>query len=63
LLAAAGQLSIGFIKDFLEGSGWFEIILSTAVLIGIMVLLLRIDWEKIFLKYFEEKEEQTTAGP
>jgi len=57
VLAAAGQLSIGFVKDFLKESGWFEIILSTAVLIAIIALMLRIDWEKIFLKYFEKKEK------
>ena len=55
LLAYGGRLSIDFVEELLGGSGEVIItIASTILLVVIVFLLYRIDWEK----YFPFKEEQ-----
>ncbi|MCJ7770786.1 VTT domain-containing protein [Candidatus Bathyarchaeota archaeon] len=55
LLAYGGRLSIDFVEEILGGSGEVIItIASTILLVVIVFLLYRIDWEK----YFPFKEEQ-----
>lgn len=61
VLARAGRLSIGFIRDLFGESGWIGIILSTVFLIIILVVMFKLDWEKIFEKYFLKGVKQSES--
>ena len=52
VLAEAGRLSIGFIRVLFGEGGWLGVILTTALLIILLVVMFKVDWEKIFEKYF-----------
>jgi len=52
VLAYAGRLSIGFIRVLFGEGGWLGAILTTAFLVLILVVMFKLDWEKIFEKYF-----------
>ncbi|RLI42016.1 hypothetical protein DRO69_10900 [Candidatus Bathyarchaeota archaeon] len=56
ILAYSGQLSIGFIRDLLSEGGWIGAIITVIVLIAIIVVILKIDWEKVFEKYVGERK-------
>lgn len=51
VLALAGRYSVGFILVLFGESGWVGFILSTALLFLILVIMFKLDWEKIFEKY------------
>lgn len=51
ILAYGGQLFKGVIEIIFGEGGWLGAILTTVLLIVIIVLMLRIDWEKVFEKY------------
>lgn len=51
ILAYGGQLFKGIIETIFGEGGWLGAILTSVLLVVIMVLMLRIDWEKVFEKY------------
>ena len=62
IVAYSGRYAIEIIKDiFGEGSDWIAVLLGgllgIVLLIIVMVVMFKVDWEKIFLKYVKEKEE------
>lgn len=63
IVAYSGRYAIQIIKDiFGEGSDWIAVLLGgflgIILLIIIMVVMFKIDWEKIFMKYVEKKEKE-----
>lgn len=61
VLAYAGRLSVGFIRDLFGGNGWLGIVLSTGFLILVLVVMFKLDWEKIFQKYFLKGAKQNES--
>jgi len=64
IVAYSGSRSIQIIKDiFGEGSDWIAVLLGGLLGIGlliiVMVVMFKIDWEKIFVEYVKEKEKKT----
>ncbi len=64
IVAFSGRLSIQIIKDiFGEGSDWIAVLLGgflgMGLLIIIIVVMFKLDWEKIFMKYVKEKDKKT----
>ncbi len=53
VLAIGGRLSIGFVRDLFGGGGWWTTLATTVILIVIVAIILRVDWEKLFIKYAE----------
>lgn len=51
ILAYGGHLSIEFIHNIISEGGWLGALLTTIFLMFIVVLMLKIDWEKIFKRY------------
>ena len=63
IVAYSGRYAIEIIKDiFGEGSDWIAVLLGgllgITLLIIVMVVMFKVDWEKIFLKYVKEKEKK-----
>lgn len=58
VLALAGQFTLGSILAvFGEAGGWLSFVLTTALLMLVLVVVLKLDWEKIFDKYFLKRME------
>lgn len=57
-LAMAGRLSITMIEGFLGEGGWWGTVATTVLLIVIVTIMLRIDWEKMFTQYVERREKE-----
>jgi uncharacterized membrane protein YcjF (UPF0283 family) len=57
VIAMSGKLSIHLIKDLFGDSGWMGAAVSGVVLIVIIVILLRIDWESYVTKHIEKKKK------
>ncbi|MEM2488149.1 MAG: VTT domain-containing protein [Thermoproteota archaeon] len=56
ILAFGGRFSIGIIRSLLGGDGgWAASIITFSLLIGILIIVLKIDWEKVFFKYVEKR--------
>jgi len=55
VLAIGGRLSIGVVRDLFGGGGWWTTIATTVILIVIVAIILRVDWEKLFIKYAERQ--------
>jgi len=52
ILAYSGYLSIGVIKAIFGGEGgWLGVVVTSAVLVIVIAVILKIDWEKVFEKY------------
>jgi len=52
ILAYSGYLSIGVIKAIFGGEGgWLGVVVTSAVLVIVIVVILKIDWEKVFEKH------------
>jgi len=61
ILAYGGRLSIGFIEGILgEGGGLWTPVAITALLIIIVVVMFKVDWEKVFRLKEEKKEQKKT---
>ena len=58
ILAMSGRLSIRFIRDLFGAGGWLEALASTVLLIAIVVIMMRVDWEKVFSQYIERREKK-----
>ncbi|MEJ2270896.1 MAG: VTT domain-containing protein [Candidatus Bathyarchaeota archaeon] len=56
ILAYSGQQSIEFIRTLFGGSEWIGILITIILLIVVIVAIIRIDWEKLFEKYFGDKK-------
>lgn len=56
ILAYSGQQSIEFIRTLFGGSEWIGILITIILLILVIVAIIRIDWEKLFEKYFGDKK-------
>jgi len=59
ILAYGGRLSIGFIRAIFGEGGWLGTIITTILLITIVALMLKIDWEKVFEKYVAKEAEKS----
>jgi len=58
ILAYGGRLSIEFIRALFEDGGWLGGLLTTVLLIAIIALMLKIDWEKVFEKHVAKEAEK-----
>ena len=54
ILAYGGRFSIEIIRSYIGEEGPLTMIATIIFLIIIMVLMLKIDWEKVFTKYIEK---------
>jgi membrane protein YqaA with SNARE-associated domain len=64
IVAYSGRYAIQIIKDiFGEGSDWIAVLLGglmgIELLIIIMFVMFKIDWEKVFMKYVKEEEKKS----
>jgi len=59
ILAVGGQLSINVIKDVFGEGGWWTTVVATVLLIAILVIMLKVDWEKAFTRHIERKEKKS----
>jgi len=59
ILAYGGRLSIEFIRAVFGEGGWLGTLITTILLIAIIVLMLKIDWEKVFEKYVAKEAEKS----
>lgn len=56
VLAFGGKLSISLIRSLFGGEeGWATTLVTLLLLIGVIILMLKIDWEEIFLKRVGDK--------
>ena len=60
-LAMGGRLSVTIIEGFIGEGGWVETIITTALLILVMVIILKVDWENVFTQYVETREKKNEA--
>lgn len=63
IVAYSGARAIQVIKDvFGEGSDWIAVLLGgflgIVLLIIVMVIMFKVDWEKVFMKYVKEREKK-----
>ena len=56
ILAYSGQQSIEFIRTLFGGSEWIGILITIILLIVVIIAIIKIDWEKLFDKYFGDKK-------
>ena len=54
ILAYAGLYGVEYLSKLFETSGWISVFVSIVALMGIVVLLLRVDWEKALEKNMRE---------
>ncbi|MGQ9479344.1 MAG: YqaA family protein [Thermoproteota archaeon] len=58
ILALGGRFSIIIIKNLFGWEGaWVASLITFLLLVIILVLMLKLDWEKIFMRYLEKKAE------
>ncbi|MEM2940814.1 MAG: VTT domain-containing protein [Thermoproteota archaeon] len=63
ILALGGRFSISIIRSMLAGEGgWVATLVTFLLLVGIIVIMLKLDWEKIFLKHVGKQEETGSEG-
>ncbi|MEJ2272741.1 MAG: VTT domain-containing protein [Candidatus Bathyarchaeota archaeon] len=55
ILAYSGQQSIEFIRSLFGGSEWIGILITIILLIVVIIAIIKMDWEKLFDKYFGDK--------
>lgn len=56
ILALGGRFSIGLIRSVFGGEGgWVATLATFLLLAGVIVLIMKIDWEEIFFKYVEKQ--------
>jgi len=60
-LAMGGRLSVTIIEGFLGEGGWVEAIITTVLLILVIVIILKVDWEEFFTQYVETREKKNEA--
>ena len=57
ILAYSGQQSIELIMTFFEGAGLLGTVITSALLILIIIVMIKIDWEKVFEKYMNLRKD------
>lgn len=56
ILALGGRFSISLIKSLFGGEGGWAATLATFLLLaGVIIMMMKIDWEEIFFKYVEKR--------
>jgi len=60
-LAMGGRLSVTIIEGFIGEGGWIETIITTVLLILVIVIILKVDWENVFTQYVETREKKNEA--
>ncbi|MBO3841952.1 MAG: VTT domain-containing protein [Candidatus Brockarchaeota archaeon] len=56
ILALGGRFSISLIKSLFGGEGgWVATLMTFLLLAGVIMLMMKIDWEEIFFKYVEKQ--------
>jgi len=61
ILAYSGYLSIGVIKAIFGGEGgWLGVVVTSALLVIVIVVILKIDWEKVFKKYMDAERTKNS---
>ncbi len=60
-LAMGGRLSVTIIEGFIGEGGWIETIITTVLLILVIVIILKVDWEDVFTQYVETREKKNEA--
>lgn len=58
LLAYSGQISFELVKNIFGEGGLYSAVITVALLIIIIYVMFKIDWEKIFEKYVAKKLEK-----
>jgi membrane protein DedA with SNARE-associated domain len=59
VLTLAGQYTLGSVLSvFGEAGGWLSFILTTGLLLLILIVVLKLDWERIFERYFLKRLKQ-----
>jgi membrane protein YqaA with SNARE-associated domain len=60
IVAYSGRYAIYIIRDiFGEGSDWITFLAGSILGIGLLIIIMfKIDWEKIFLKYVKEERKK-----
>lgn len=59
ILAVGGQLSISIIENMIgEGELWLTIVFSV-ILMAVVVIMLKVDWEKFLTQYIERSEKRS----
>ena len=60
-VAMGGRLSVTIIEGFLGEGGWVEAIITTVLLILVIVIILKVDWEEVFTQYVETRKKKNEA--
>ncbi len=56
ILALGGRFSVSLIKSLFGGEGgWAATLVTFVLLAGVIMLMMKIDWEEIFFKYVEKQ--------
>lgn len=58
ILAYSGQISFELVKNIFGEGGMLSVVITVALLIIIIYIMFKIDWEKIFEKYVAGKVEK-----
>ncbi|RLI21991.1 hypothetical protein DRO47_03140 [Candidatus Bathyarchaeota archaeon] len=56
ILAYSGKFSIGLVRELMGEEGWIGVLITGVLLILIIVIILRIDWEKVLEERFLRTE-------
>lgn len=63
VIALSGQLSITYINDFFGGASQYSLIITTVLLVALVIVLLKTDWEKLLTRYgFLERANPSQDG-
>ena len=60
ILAYSGKLSIHLIEQFLGEESWIGIVATTVLLVVVIWLMMKIDWEEVFNKYVAKRTGENT---
>jgi membrane protein YqaA with SNARE-associated domain len=55
ILAYSGKISFQLIQTIFGEAGWIGTLLMVLLMVAIIVIMLRIDWEQVFKKYVERE--------
>jgi len=59
ILAMGGRMSISIIRDLFGEARLWTTIVTAALLVVIVAIMLKVDWEKIFTRYIERDEKKS----
>ena len=58
IIAYGGKWSIGFIRDLFGEGGWLAVIITAALLVAVIFVIIKLDWERILEKYMAKESEK-----